>query len=42
MQYNNTHIVIVVGGVGSRFWPMSKAVHRCEGCGSFHHSIDSR
>lgn len=23
MQYNNTHIVIVVGGVGSRFWPMS-------------------
>ena len=23
MQYNNTHIVIVVGGVGSRFWSMS-------------------
>ena len=23
MQYNNTHIIIMAGGVGSRFWPMS-------------------
>ena len=23
MQYNNTHMIIMAGGVGSRFWPMS-------------------
>ena len=23
MQTNNTHIVIMAGGIGSRFWPMS-------------------
>ena len=23
MQYNNTQIIIMAGGVGSRFWPMS-------------------
>ncbi len=23
MQINNTHIVIMAGGIGSRFWPMS-------------------
>ena len=23
MAYNNNHLVIMAGGVGSRFWPMS-------------------
>ena len=25
MAYNNNHVVIMAGGVGSRFWPMSTA-----------------
>ena len=25
MSHNNNHLVIMAGGVGSRFWPMSTA-----------------
>ena len=44
-NYNDIQIIIMAGGVGSRFWPMSrlpKAVHRCDGRGSFPHTIDRR
>lgn len=47
IMYNDIQVVIMAGGVGSRFWPMSiprlpKAVYRCDGSRPFPHSIDSR
>ena len=47
MQYNNTQIIIMAGGVGSRFWPMStpdypKQFIDVMGVGRSPHSIDSR
>ena len=47
MIHNDIQIIIMAGGVGSRFWSMStprlpKAVHRCDGSRPFPHSIDSR
>ena len=41
-NYANTQVIIMAGGVGSRFWPMStpqlpQTVHRCHGHGTFPH-----
>ena len=46
-NYNDIQIIIMAGGVGSRFCPMSpprlpKAVHRCDGSRPFPYSIDCR